>query len=262
MEFLLFLLFVCFCLIFLGAISYYSRILFFRPKESYNRDEITSLTRAVPMEILRILESGGSLVVGLGLLLAGAILSALWARLGGLVGSPHYAHAPGNYFFHFPLFFLVFSLAFGFLKDAFGRGHSEPGKTFWENSQSFAVGLGAGALAKSLSSYGSYHEMYFAFSLLNLTIITFLSAYVWNGERIFGLVTPGRSNPYAPEDDYDSAFDENEDFSDLQSDFESDLQENYDSDLGSELGSDPVSDIGSDLGSDLGEWDEEDNRTT
>jgi hypothetical protein len=191
MEFLLFLLFICFSLIFLGAVSYYSRILFFRPKSSYNRDEITSLSRSIPLEILRVIESGGSMVIGISFLFAGALLSGLWARLGGLVGSPHYAHAPGNYFFHFPLFFLVFSLGFGIFKDAF-KSNVEPGKTFWENSQSFAVGLGVGALAKSLSSYGSYHEMYFAFSVLNLIIIGFLSAYVWNGERIFGLVTPGR----------------------------------------------------------------------
>jgi hypothetical protein len=194
MEFLLFLLFVSLNLVFLGGVSYYSRILFFQRKQEYNREEITSIGRAIPIEILRILESGGNMGIGLGVLFIAVFISELWARLGGLIGSPHYTHSVGNYFFHFPLFFVVFTIGYSFLRDAFGGlSQKEPSKTFWDHGQVFAIGLGLGSLSKTLSSYGAHHEMYFVFCLLQILIVGSLSAWLWNGQRLFGLSLPGET---------------------------------------------------------------------
>lgn len=194
MEFLLFLLFVSLNLVLLGGVSYYSRILFFQRKQEYNREEITSIGRAIPIEILRILESGGNMGIGLGVLFFAIFISEFWARLGGLIGSPHYTHSIGNYFFHFPLFFIVFTLGYNFLKDAFGgRSQKEPSRTFWDHGQVFAIGLGVGSLSKALSSYGVHHEMYFFFCLLQILIVGSLSAWLWNGQKLFGLTLPGET---------------------------------------------------------------------
>lgn len=182
------------------------------------------------MEIMRVMESGNQLFMGLAFLLAGALVSALWARLGGLVGSPHYANSWGNYFFHFPILFIAFTLGYVFWKDAFlgsSGSHSDPsshsadgrgggfGQIFWNHAQAFAVGLGTGSLAKTFSSYGAHHEMYFAFAFFQMLLIGWISAYLWNGERFFGITIPGKQPEYETNDSYDSdnfEYDESENF--------------------------------------------------
>lgn len=207
MEFLLFLLFSCLHLLLFAGFSYYARILFFQKKEEYHREELIGLGSILPREILKVLESGGNFGLGLALCFAGIMLSGLWARLGGLIGQPHYAHSPGNYFFHFPLLFLAFTLGYSFLKDAFlgGKPSGSLARSFWDNAQAFSVGLGVGAISKTISSYGVYHEMYFVFVLVQYTIVGGLSMWLWNGERVFGIQLPGsrKSSSYA--DYYDSA---------------------------------------------------------
>ncbi len=184
MEFLLFLFFLSISLFYLGAISYYSRILFLYPRDVYEREEIVSIGKAILQEIFQLFEATGHVGKGALAFLIGGLLPALWARFGGIVGSPHYTHSPGNYFFHFPFLFLAFSLSYGFWKLAYPPEITRYGYPL-------AIGLGAGSIAKSLSSYGIYHEMYFAFSLLVVVIVSVVASYLWNREKFLGLELPG-----------------------------------------------------------------------
>ncbi|WCL50934.1 hypothetical protein [Leptospira sp. GIMC2001] len=205
MEFLLFLLFILINLLLVGCVSYYARILFFQKKREYDREEIVALGRSIPSEILRIFESGGNLGIGAGIFLFGCILVGLWARLGGLIGSPHYAHAMGNYIFHFPLFFIIFTFGYTFLHSALGgNSHKEPSKTFWANCLPFAAGLGIGSISKSLSSYGAFHEMYFIFVIAQYLIVGIISAFLWNSRKFFGISLTKE----ILRDDYDRDFDD------------------------------------------------------
>lgn len=192
MEFVLFLFFLILHLLGMACLSYLSRLLFFEKKDEYYREEILSLGRAIPVEILRIWESSGNTLLSAALFFISALCMYLWSMLGGMIGSPHYSHAWGNYFFHFPIFFYIFIFSFPFLKSAISQNNNQD---FYfiltENGQSIASGLLAGSLAKILTSYGAHHEMYFVYYFLNALLGFFLSTYVWNGVQFLGFSFPG-----------------------------------------------------------------------
>lgn len=210
MEFILFLLFLILHLVFFAIVSYLSRLLFFEKKEEYYREEIVSLGRAIPIELLRIFESGGNAVLGLAFFTVSALVVFLWAMLGGAIGSPHYTHSLGNYFFHFPLFFFAFIFSYSFIKSsAEPNNPQDPLNILTKYGQAIAIGLGTGSLAKILTSYGMHHEMYFLFFFFHLILISLVSAYLWNGLSFLGLAMPSSTESNWEENNWQ---DDSEDF--------------------------------------------------
>jgi hypothetical protein len=218
MEFILFLIFLILHLAIFASLSYLSRLLFFEKKDEYYREEITSLGRAAPIEILRVLESGGNAILGLAFFFLSALFVFLWAMLGGAIGSPHYTHSIGNYFFHFPLFFFAFIFSYSFLKSAAQDDNPQDPLSILSNyGQAIATGLSIGSLSKILTSYGSYHEMYFFFYFVLLVLISFISAYLWNGRSLFGLEMPGSTGSNWEADSWQQdaeSYEEQENFAD------------------------------------------------
>jgi hypothetical protein len=188
MEFLLFLVFLALVLLGFASISYYGRILFLEPRAEYQREEIISLPRIWGDEIQKIMSSGGNFGIGFLTFFFSALLTYLWALLGGMIGRPHYSHSVGNYFFHFPLPFLLAIFCIPILeRDSEALGGSEsPWKILWEQGLVISLGLGAGSVAKCFSSYGFYHEMYFFFSLIVFLGIGSIQPFLWNHLPLLG----------------------------------------------------------------------------
>lgn len=184
MEFFLFILFTIIVLIIESLASYYVRILFFQPKVLYDREEIVSIHQFVWDNFLTILKKSTNPGLAFLILLSGVFFSYLWAHLGGVIGSPHYTNELGNYFFHFPIWFLGFVFSYPFWKDAYPL-------VYTQYSLAFSIGLGVGSVAKCFSSYGTYHEMYFLYGFIVLLIVVWVSIYLWNGYSFFGLRLPG-----------------------------------------------------------------------
>lgn len=100
MEFLLYLIFFGIVSILLVLASYYFKLLFLSGRESFERLELVDWIRIVPNELIKLLESGGSLQYAGIAFFVSAFVSYLWTLLGGMIGAPHYADSFGNYFFY------------------------------------------------------------------------------------------------------------------------------------------------------------------
>ncbi|TGN16901.1 hypothetical protein, partial [Leptospira idonii] len=185
MEFILFLFFLIFTTILTGVVGYYANLLFFNAKENYPREEITEIWGEVFRLTLGLFESGGNLVLGAVLFVTASLIAFFWSLLGGLIGTPHYSNAMGNYFFQFPILFFIFLFTYPFLKDAFGTVGTS--KILFENGRSVLAGLGLGTWSANLAAWGLYHEFYFLFVLMNGILVLWPLTYYWNGIRFFSI---------------------------------------------------------------------------
>jgi len=182
---ILFLFFLVFTTTLAGVLSYYVNLLFFDKKEVYEREEITQVLEPVIQIVGGVFESGGNLILGIGLFVGSALLVWLLGLLGGAVGTPHYTNSFGNYFFNAPILYLAFLFGFPFLKEGF----SSPGPTqlFFAHGRAVVSGLGLGSLSTNLATWGMYHEFYFLFVFLIGILVLYPLCFVWNGKSFFGI---------------------------------------------------------------------------
>jgi hypothetical protein len=186
MEFALFLFFLLFTATLTGILSYYINLLFFQKKEVYDREEITRVWEPALSILLSVCESGGNLFMGIGLFITSALFAWAWSLIGGLVGTPHYTHSLGNYFFASPLLFLGFLFGFPYLKEGFSA--PGPAKEFFDSGRSVLSGLGLGTWSANLAAWGLYHDFLFLFVLTSGIIVVYPLCYYWNGMAFFGIV--------------------------------------------------------------------------
>jgi hypothetical protein len=186
MEFALFLFFLVFSVCLTGVLCYFSDLLFFHKKEVYDREEITDIWRPSLEKVLDVFESGGEIFIGGLLFFGAAILAWGFSLMGGIIGEPHYANSPGNYFFQSPLLFFGFLFGYSILKEGFDS--PGPMRVIFDGGRSILSGLGLGTWSANLAAWGLFHELYFLFVLFSGILILTPLCYIWNGRDFFGIM--------------------------------------------------------------------------
>ncbi|HMV78098.1 MAG TPA: hypothetical protein PL048_15940 [Leptospiraceae bacterium] len=189
MEFLLFLFFYLLSLAVLPLCAYYYLLFSDSERESFSRSELIDMKKIIPRELIGVIESNGSLQMGLISFFSVSAVSYLWSIIGGIFSESHYSHEAANYIFHsflLPgvLFFSMKPLA-NLLKSGFGREHFLT--RFAKQEIPILAGVSITLIAACLSVYGAYHEMKFPLLFLNILIIAGLFAYKLHLHQIAGL---------------------------------------------------------------------------
>ncbi|TGK38649.1 hypothetical protein EHQ12_04570 [Leptospira gomenensis] len=200
MEFLLYLIFFGFVSGVLVLVNYYFKLLFLSQRDSFERSELVDWIRILPEELLKLLESNGSLQYGGIAFFISAFVSYLWTLLGGMIGAPHYADAFGNYFFLSFLLPITLLTTYGVLVDTILKDLPTTSPDhflvrFFEQEIPVLSGCSVSVIASNLAVYGLFHEIPFLFVLPNVTIIGILLILRWNGKvRIGGVQFSGSKN--------------------------------------------------------------------
>ncbi|PJZ42404.1 hypothetical protein CH370_04030 [Leptospira kmetyi] len=206
MEFLLYLIFFGIVSSALVLASYYFKLLFLSGRESFERLELIDWIRILPDELIKLLESGGSLQYGAIAFSVAAFISYLWTLLGGIIGAPHYADAFGNYFFLSFLLPVTLLTTYGvlvelILKDLPTTSPNHFLVRFFEQEVAVLSGSSISVIASNLAVYGLFHEIPFLFVLPNVGIIAVLLILRWNGKvKIGGIQFSGSKNRSHEED--------------------------------------------------------------
>ncbi|MCG6193550.1 hypothetical protein LFX25_09885 [Leptospira sp. FAT2] len=206
MEFLLYLIFFGILSVVLVLVSYYFKLLFLSGRESFERLELIDWIRIVPDELIKLLESNGSIQYGAIAFSVSAFVSYLWTLLGGIIGAPHYADAFGNYFFLSFLLPVTLLTTYGVLvelvlKDLPSTSPNHFLVRFFEQEVTILSGSSISVIASNLAVYGLFHEIPFLFVLPNISIIAVLLVLRWNGKvRIGGIQFAGQKNRFQEED--------------------------------------------------------------
>ncbi len=191
MEFLLYLIFFGFVTSVLVLVSYYFKLLFLSGRDSFERPELVDWIRILPEELLKLLESGGSLQYGAIAFSISAFISYLWTLMGGIIGAPHYADAFGNYFFLSFLLPVTLFTTYGVLVDLILKDLPSTSPNhflvrFFEQEVPVLSGCSISVIASNLAVYGLFHEIPFLFVLPNVGIIGVLLVLRWNGKVKIG----------------------------------------------------------------------------
>lgn len=206
MEFLLYLIFFGIVSILLVLASYYFKLLFLSGRESFERLELVDWIRIVPNELIKLLESGGSLQYAGIAFFVSAFVSYLWTLLGGMIGAPHYADSFGNYFFLSFLLPVTLLTTYGILvelalKDLPSTNPNHFLVLFLEQEVAILSGCSISVIASNLAVYGLFHEISFLFVFPNISIIAVLLVLRWNGKvKIGGIQFSGSKNRSFQED--------------------------------------------------------------
>ncbi|WP_000394961.1 hypothetical protein [Leptospira interrogans] len=206
MEFLLYLIFFGIVSILLVLASYYFKLLFLSGRESFERLELVDWIRIVPNELIKLLESGGSLQYAGIAFFVSAFVSYLWTLLGGMIGAPHYADSFGNYFFLSFLLPVTLLTTYGILvelvlKDLPSTNPNHFLVLFLEQEVAILSGCSISVIASNLAVYGLFHEISFLFVCPNISIIAVLLVLRWNGKvKIGGIQFSGSKNRSFQED--------------------------------------------------------------
>ncbi|RHX79974.1 hypothetical protein [Leptospira yasudae] len=206
MEFLLYLIFFGIISVVLVLASYYFKLLFLSGRESFERLELIDWIRIVPDELIKLLESNGSIQYGAIAFSVSAFVSYLWTLLGGIIGAPHYADAFGNYFFLSFLLPVTLLTTYGVLvelvlKDLPSTSPNHFLVRFFEQEVTILSGSSISVIASNLAVYGLFHEIPFLFVLPNISIISVLLVLRWNGKvKIGGIQFAGQKNRFHEED--------------------------------------------------------------
>ncbi|WP_078129335.1 hypothetical protein [Leptospira alexanderi] len=206
MEFLLYLIFFGIVSGVLVLANYYFKLLFLSGRKSFERLELVDWIRIVPDELIKLLESNGSLQYGAIALFVSAFVSYLWTLLGGIIGAPHYSDAFGNYFFLSFLLPVTLLTTYGVLvelvlKDLPSTSPNHFLVRFFEQEIPILSGSAISVISSNLAVYGLFHEIPFLFVLPNISIIAVLLVLRWNGKVKFGGIQfSGSKNRFAEED--------------------------------------------------------------
>ncbi|WP_061248620.1 hypothetical protein [Leptospira alstonii] len=206
MEFLLYLIFFGIVSGLLVLASYYFKLLFLSGRESFERLELIDWIRIIPDELIKLLESNGSLQYGAIGFFVSAFVSYLWTLLGGMIGAPHYADSFGNYFFLSFLLPATLLTTYGVLvefvlKDLPSTNPNHFLVRFFEQEVAVLSGSAISVIASNLAVYGLFHEIPFLFVFPNISIIAVLLVLRWNGKvRIGGIQFSGSKNRSHEED--------------------------------------------------------------
>ncbi|EKO52690.1 MULTISPECIES: hypothetical protein [Leptospira] len=206
MEFLLYLIFFGIVSVLLVLASYYFKLLFLSGRESFERLELVDWIRIVPDELIKLLESSGSLQYAAIAFFVSAFISYLWTLLGGMIGAPHYADSFGNYFFLSFLLPVTLLTTYGILvelvlKDLPSTNPNHFLVRFLEQEVAILSGCSISVIASNLAVYGLFHEISFLFVFPNISIIAVLLVLRWNGKvKIGGIQFSGSKNRSFQED--------------------------------------------------------------
>ncbi|XDD48789.1 hypothetical protein AB3N59_10015 [Leptospira sp. WS92.C1] len=201
MEFLLYLIFFGFVSGVLVLVSYYFKLLFLSGRDSFEKTELVDWIRILPEELLKLLESNGSLQYGAIAFFISAFISYLWTLMGGMIGAPHYTDAFGNYFFLSFLLPITLFTTYGvlvelILKDLPSTNPDHFLVRFFEQEVPVLSGCSISVIASNLAVYGLFHEIPFLFVLPNVAIIGILLILRWNGKvKIGGIQFSGPKKP-------------------------------------------------------------------
>lgn len=187
MEFILYLLFYSLSFIVLAIIRYYFLLFSDSARDQFDRSELIDFAKLIPKEILTILESNGSLQVGIIAFSVFSLIAYGWSLLGGLIGTPHYTNEIGNYFFQSCLLFIAVFFGYAPVVDIIlgSKKYSEPDSflvKFLSQENCIIIGVGLACIAANLSVYGMHHQIIFPFTLLNITIISGMLLYKLKNE--------------------------------------------------------------------------------
>lgn len=174
-EFIVFLICNLVLIIVFSLIRYYVLLFKEEHKESYSRDELIDFQRLIPKSILDIHEMNGSLQNFLIVYNIMALITFLFCLMGGMVGSPHYTSEIGNYFFLFPILFLICTFGYPYFVGAIFpdleyNNHSLIRQLISQES-SIILSTGLSCIAMNFAVFGVYGQISFLFVLMNLVLV-------------------------------------------------------------------------------------------
>ena len=161
-----------------SLLNYYFKLFSDRDRDSFERNELIDFQRIIPKEVVGIFEHDGNFQDAMIAFSVSALFTYFWTLMGFLIGESHYSNEFSSYFFHFPIFPILFLFGLPYLQNfLYDLGEDNILYKLSLQNTGFVIGSSISVIAANLASYGAYHEMLFVLIFLNTILSTAISLY-------------------------------------------------------------------------------------